>query len=88
ESSVTATNAHGTLRVTELTRGTTKLETSHGAIDIGIREGTAAWLDVSSDHGQVRNTLASSEAPQETEDTVKVHARTRYGNIDIRRARP
>ncbi|QHC25736.1 DUF4097 family beta strand repeat-containing protein [Streptomyces sp. GS7] len=88
ESSVTATTAHGTLRVTEVTRGTIQLETSYGAIDIGIHEGTAAWLDVSSSHGQVRNTLAASEAPPETEDTVKVHARTRYGNIDIRRARP
>ncbi|MGI5135748.1 DUF4097 family beta strand repeat-containing protein [Streptomyces sp. CA-106110] len=87
EGSVTATTAHGTLRVDEVARGTVQLETAYGAIEVGIREGTAAWLDVSSERGQVRNTLAASEAPEETEDTVEVRARTRWGNIDVRRAR-
>ncbi|MFF8594009.1 DUF4097 domain-containing protein [Streptomyces sp. NPDC015220] len=87
EGSVTATVAHGSLRVAEVARGTVQLETSYGAIEVGVREGTAAWLDVSSEHGQVRNTLADSEPPKETEDTVEVRARTRWGNIDIRRAR-
>ncbi|MEU5956717.1 DUF4097 family beta strand repeat-containing protein [Streptomyces sp. NPDC047525] len=87
EGSVSATTAHGTLRVAEVARGTVQLETSYGAIDIGIREGTAAWLDVSSGRGQVRNTLTSSESPEKTGDTVEVRARTRWGNIDIRRAR-
>ncbi|MFK4226674.1 DUF4097 family beta strand repeat-containing protein [Streptomyces sp. NPDC019890] len=86
EGSVAATTAHGTLRVAEVARGTVQLETSYGAIEVGIREGTAAWLDVSSDHGQARNTLTASEAPEKTEDTVEVRARTRYGNIDVRRA--
>ncbi|MEU7560945.1 DUF4097 family beta strand repeat-containing protein [Streptomyces eurythermus] len=87
EDSVTATTAHGTVRVGDVARGTVQLETSYGAIDLGIREGTAAWLDVSSGAGQVRNTLTASGAPDTTEDTVQVRARTRYGNIDIRRAR-
>ncbi|MEU2063644.1 DUF4097 family beta strand repeat-containing protein [Streptomyces sp. NPDC013455] len=87
EDSVTATTAHGTLRVAEVARGTVQLETHYGAIDIGVRAGTAAWLDVSSESGQVRNALAASGAPEETEDTVKVRARTRFGNIDIRRAK-
>lgn len=87
EGPVTATTAHGALRVAEVARGAVQLETSYGAIEVGIREGTAAWLDVSSDHGQVRNTLTASENPGETEDTVQVRARTRYGNIDVRRAR-
>ncbi|MCX4538537.1 DUF4097 domain-containing protein (plasmid) [Streptomyces sp. NBC_00841] len=87
EDSVTATTAHGTLRVGEVARGTVQLETSYGAIEVGVREGTAAWLDVSSGSGQVRNTLTASETPEKTEDTVKVRARTRHGNIDIRRAK-
>ncbi|HWU06029.1 MAG TPA: DUF4097 family beta strand repeat-containing protein [Streptomyces sp.] len=87
EDSVTATTAHGTLRVGEVVRGTVQLQTSYGAIEVGVREGTAAWLDVSAGSGQVRNTLTTSEAPEDSEDTVKVHARTRHGNIDIRRAR-
>ncbi|MFI8006081.1 DUF4097 family beta strand repeat-containing protein [Streptomyces sp. NPDC086010] len=85
--SVTAITAHGTLRVGEVARGTVQLETAYGAIEVGIREGTAAWIDASSGAGQVRNTLTESETPQTTEDTVEVHARTRFGNIDIRRAK-
>jgi hypothetical protein len=87
EGPVAATTAHGTLRVAEVARGAVRLETSYGAIEVGVREGTAAWLDVSSRHGQVRNTLTASEAPQKSEETVEVRARTRYGNIDVRRAR-
>ncbi|MFD4230480.1 DUF4097 domain-containing protein [Streptomyces sp. NPDC058545] len=87
EDSVTATTAHGTLRVGDVARGTVQLETSYGAIEVGVREGAAAWLDVSSGSGQVRNTLTASEAPEETEDAVKVRARTRHGNIDVRRAK-
>ncbi|WCD84157.1 hypothetical protein KPP03845_100477 [Streptomyces xanthophaeus] len=85
--SVTATTAHGALRVGEVTRGSVQLETSYGSIEVGVREGTAAWLDVSSGSGQVRNTLTSSETPEGSEDTVKVRARTRHGNIDVRRAK-
>lgn len=87
EGSVTATTAHGTLRVREVARGTVQLENSYGAVEVGIRAGTAAWLDVSSGHGQVRNTLAASDTPETSEETVEVRARTRYGNIDVRRAR-
>ncbi|MFD7952271.1 DUF4097 domain-containing protein [Streptomyces ardesiacus] len=86
-SSLTATTAYGALRVDEVTRGEVRLETSYGAIEVGVREGTAAWLDVRSSGGQVRNTLTASDGPAESEETVKVHARTRYGNIDVRRAK-
>ncbi|UUU32131.1 DUF4097 domain-containing protein [Streptomyces sp. CA-210063] len=86
--SVTGTSTNGHLRVSEVSCGDIELETSNGSIEIGIREGVAAWLDVSSNRGQVRNSLAASEAPQQqTEDTVKVRARTNWGNIDVRRAK-
>ncbi|QTZ93099.1 DUF4097 family beta strand repeat-containing protein [Streptomyces auratus] len=88
EGSVTATTANGTLRVAKVACGTVQLETSYGAIEVGIREGTAAWLDVSSGFGQVRNTLTESESPEKAEDTVEVRARTRHGNIDVLRAKP
>ncbi|MFE5816311.1 DUF4097 domain-containing protein [Streptomyces sp. NPDC056479] len=87
EASVTCTTTHGVLRVAEVARGTVQLETSNGSIEVGIREGTAAWLDVSSNRGQVRNMLAASEAPEQSEDTVKVRARTNWGNIDVLRAK-
>ncbi|WP_030899921.1 DUF4097 family beta strand repeat-containing protein [Streptomyces sp. NRRL F-5126] len=87
EGSVTAKTAYGALRVAEAAGGSLQLETSYGAIEVGVREGTAAWLDLHSDSGQVRNALATSDAPEAAEDTVKIRARTRFGNIDILRAR-
>ncbi|MCX5400811.1 DUF4097 family beta strand repeat-containing protein [Streptomyces sp. NBC_00102] len=87
EASVTGTTTHGNLRIADVARGTVQLETSNGLIEIGIREGTAAWLDVSSNRGHVRNTLTASGAPEQTEETVRVRARTNWGNIDVRRAR-
>jgi DUF4097 and DUF4098 domain-containing protein YvlB len=87
EASVTGTTTNGGLRVAEVARGTVQLETANGPIEVGIREGTAAWLDVSSNRGQVHNTLPASEAPAESEDTVKIRARTNWGNIDILRAK-
>lgn len=86
EASVTLSTTNGTVRVGEVARGTVRLETSYGAIEVGVREGTAAWLDVSSGYGRVRNTLATSEPPGKTEETVEVLARTQHGNIDILRA--
>jgi DUF4097 and DUF4098 domain-containing protein YvlB len=87
EASVTGTTTNGHLRIAEVARGDIRLETSNGSIEVGVREGTAAWLDVSSNHGQVRNALATSEPPEQTEDTVKVRARSNWGNIDILRAK-
>ncbi|MFC5720940.1 DUF4097 domain-containing protein [Streptomyces gamaensis] len=87
EASVTGTTTNGHLRIAEVASGSVQLETSNGSIEIGVREGTVAWLDVSSNRGQVRNTLAASEAPERTEDTVTVRARTNWGNIDILRAK-
>ncbi|MFE3514616.1 DUF4097 domain-containing protein [Streptomyces sp. NPDC059166] len=87
EGSVAATTAHGALRVGDVARGSVQLETSYGAIDIGVREGTAAWLDAGSGAGQVHNLLTASDAPADSEETVEVRARTKFGNIDIRRAK-
>ncbi|GAA1908894.1 DUF4097 family beta strand repeat-containing protein [Streptomyces sodiiphilus] len=88
EASVVATTAHGTLRLGEVVRGNVELKTAYGAIEVGVREGSAAWLDVVSESGQVRNALTASEAPEKATETVEVRARTRHGNIDILRARP
>ncbi|MER5550312.1 DUF4097 family beta strand repeat-containing protein [Streptomyces sp. NPDC002793] len=87
EDSVAAFTAHGLLRVGEVVRGTVQLETNYGSIEVGVRAGTAAWLDAHSRSGQVRNSLTASDSPEESEDTVTVRARTRHGNIDVRRAK-
>lgn len=84
--SVTARTAYGNLRLGQAVRGSIDLNTSYGAIEVGIRRGTAAWLDVSSKHGRVHNALETTDSPAQTDETVEVRANTAYGDIMIRRA--
>ncbi|MFF0155538.1 DUF4097 domain-containing protein [Micromonospora sp. NPDC005203] len=84
--SVTARTAYGNVRLGEVVRGAIELNTSYGAIEVGIRRGTAAWLDVSSKHGRVHNALETTDGPAQTDETVEVRANTSYGDIMIRRA--
>lgn len=83
---VTVKSANGAIRVGELASGTAVLETAAGQVEFGVREGTAAWLDVRTRAGAVRNALAEAEPPAEPADTLKVRARTGMGDIRIRRA--
>ena len=84
--SVGARTKYGQVRVHEAVQGSLDLETAYGTVEAGIREGTAAWLDVASASGRVRNLLTESDGPAESEDSLRVRARTAYGNIVIRRA--
>ena len=81
-----ASTANGGITVGAVTRGTVSLKTGFGEIEIGIPAGTAAKLDVSTSFGRIRNQLDSTEAPQETDETVDLRARSSYGDIVIRRS--
>jgi DUF4097 and DUF4098 domain-containing protein YvlB len=80
-----AKTAFGSVRIGEVVRGSVVLETGFGELELGVREGTAAWLDVSSKHGSVRSDLDASDSPEQSDETVEVRARTGYGDIVIRR---
>ena len=84
--SVHGSTKYGQVRVGEAVRGSLVLETAYGEVEAGVREGTAAWLDVSSGAGRVRNLLTETEGPEGAGETVEIHARTSYGDILIRRA--
>jgi DUF4097 and DUF4098 domain-containing protein YvlB len=83
---VTAKTANGGVRVGEVARGAVTLETAAGTIEVGVRAGTAAWLDVNTTAGRVRNELATTSGPESTDETVEVRARTYVGDIVVRRA--
>ncbi|WP_214325058.1 DUF4097 family beta strand repeat-containing protein [Nonomuraea sediminis] len=83
---VGAKTAAGDVRIGEVVRGAVLLETGYGNLDLGIRLGTAAWLDVSSQYGDVQVALDEAEGPGDFTDTVEVRARTGYGDIAIHRA--
>jgi DUF4097 and DUF4098 domain-containing protein YvlB len=83
---LTAKTAHGRIRIGAVVRGTVHLENGYGKVSVGIAEGTAAWLDVHSKNGVVRNTLTAAEAPETSDAVVEVHAHTNYGDIEIHRS--
>jgi DUF4097 and DUF4098 domain-containing protein YvlB len=84
--SLTGSTKYGQVRVGEAVRGSLVLETAYGEVEAGVREGTAAWLDVTCGSGRIRNTLTETEGPEGAGETLEIHARTSYGDILIRRA--
>ncbi len=82
---LTATAPYGTIRVRQAVSGSLHLTTSYADIEIGVPEGTAARLDVESNHGRIRNELTPTDAPLEGLQRVTVEARTNYGSINVRR---
>ena len=85
DGSVTATTASGTIRIGRLTHGQAKLMSGSGDIEVGISEDTAAYIDVNSERGAVRNSVASPENADASDTQVTVHARTRHGDIIVQR---
>jgi hypothetical protein len=83
--SVVAKSANGDVRLSDVVRGSVVLETAIGDLEVGIREGTAAWLDVNASAGKVHNALEAAGAPEPSSETVEVRARTSVGTITIRR---
>jgi hypothetical protein len=86
QASVVAKSANGDVRLGEAVRNSVVLETSIGDLEVGIPEGTAAWLDVRSQVGKVHNGLDAAPAPGAAAEKVEVRARTTAGDVVIRRA--
>ncbi|MCU1578256.1 MAG: hypothetical protein JWP19_460 [Rhodoglobus sp.] len=85
--SVTAKTAYGSIELLEISSGSIQVESGYGTVAIGVRAGIPAWLDLSSKDGRVRNELDGDRAPQASEQTVAVRARTQYGDITVQRAK-
>ena len=83
--SAVAKSANGDVRLGEVVRGSVVLETRLGDLEVGIREGTAAYLDVRAAAGRVHNALEAGDGPGEAADKVEVRARTTAGNVAIGR---
>ena len=84
--SLSAKTAYGSVRIGEVVRGSVVLETAAGELEVGVREGTAAWLDVRTRYGSVRSSLEPAAGPETSDETVEVRARTSAGDIVIRRS--
>jgi DUF4097 and DUF4098 domain-containing protein YvlB len=83
---VDAKTSNGSVRLGEVNRGSIILATAMGNLDVGIAEGTAAWLEVNTGFGHVRNLLNDTTQPDDTDQTVEIRGRTSYGDITIHRS--
>jgi Putative adhesin len=83
---LSAKTAYGSVRIGEVVRGSVVLETAAGELEVGVRQGTAAWLDVRTLYGSVRSSLDPADGPEPSDETVEVRARTSSGDIVIRRS--
>lgn len=86
ESGVTAKTSAGSIRIGEVVRGVHSVDSSAGRVEIGIRRGSAALLDLHTRFGTVRNELDTASGPEPTDEKVEVRARTSAGDIVIHRA--
>jgi hypothetical protein len=82
---VKATTSNGGIRIDEVVRGDIALKTANGHVEIGIRPGTAARLDVHTKFGRVRNNLDAVDGPGESDEVATISTRTSVGDIVIRR---
>jgi DUF4097 and DUF4098 domain-containing protein YvlB len=83
---VTVKTANGNIRLGQVTRGSVTIETASGGLEIGVREGTAAWIDATTKFGRVHNNLTPSDDPEPSAETVQVRARTSFGDVLIARS--
>jgi len=84
-SRVSAKTANGHVRLVA-ERGSVVAETGMGSVEIGIADGTAAFLDLSTGFGHVDSELGASAPPANGDATAEVRARSGAGDITVRRA--
>ena len=85
EADLTATTGAGDVRIAEVVRGVVDVSTGTGEIEVGVREGTAAWVDASSRVGTVRNSLVAQEGPDHFHDVARLRLRANR-DVVIRRS--
>jgi DUF4097 and DUF4098 domain-containing protein YvlB len=85
---ITAASSNGEARIGEVVRGKVSATSKNGSVEVGVREGSAAWLELNTDVGRVYNELASADAPEAGEpvDKVEVRASTKLGDVTVRRS--
>jgi DUF4097 and DUF4098 domain-containing protein YvlB len=86
DAGVDAKTSNGSIHVGGVTRGSVVLETAAGDLEVGIAKGTAAWLELNTGFGHVRNLLDAAGSPGDATETVEIRGHTAYGDITIRRS--
>jgi DUF4097 and DUF4098 domain-containing protein YvlB len=76
----------GSLTVRRASTGSVNAAGASGDITIGVEQGTAAWLDVSTVSGRVSQELGESAGPTDGQNRIEITAHTVSGNLRIHRA--
>jgi DUF4097 and DUF4098 domain-containing protein YvlB len=82
---VAVKTAYGDIRLGEVGPGLVSAQTAFGKIDVGVRDGVAAWLDLHTAFGRVDNGLDAADRPAAGEEVVEIKARTAYGDVTVLR---
>jgi DUF4097 and DUF4098 domain-containing protein YvlB len=81
-----ATTASGDIRIDLVEAGEVRVKAASGDIHAGVRNGTAAWLDVHTVSGRVSSELDGGGAePADDERTVRLSLKTVSGDIELAR---
>ena len=83
---VAAKTAKGDIRLRDVAAGAVVAETAFGAIEVGIGDGVAAWLDLHTRFGHVRNDLDAAGRPEPGQAAAEVRAYTSFGDITVARS--
>jgi Putative adhesin len=87
DAGVDAKTSNGAIRIGRVRRDSVTLRTAAGDLEVGVAEGTAAWLELKTGHGRVHNELDGiGQGPAKSEKTVEVRAHTSWGDITVRRS--
>ncbi|MBW4717036.1 DUF4097 family beta strand repeat-containing protein [Saccharothrix obliqua] len=78
--------SNGAIRLGEVVRGSVVLASGTGDLEVGIAEGTAAWLELNTSFGHLHNRLENTASPEDATETVQVRGRTSHGDITVHRA--
>jgi DUF4097 and DUF4098 domain-containing protein YvlB len=81
-----ARTATGDVRLGEVASRAVLAQTATGKVEISIRDGVTAWLDLVTRYGRVHNGLEDADRPEPGTDTVEVRARSSFGDITVHRS--
>ena len=76
----------GSLTVRRASTGSVRANGASGDISVGVEQGTAAWLDLSTVSGRVEQELGETEPPDPGQHTVEITAHTVSGNLRVHRS--
>ena len=84
--SLEAFTSSGNIRVSRADHGYVRARTVSGGVSVGVANGVAAHLDLSTVSGRVRSELEAGGAPKDGEPSIELVLSTVSGNVSVARA--